>query len=293
MTTRERSPALIASALLHVGLLAATLITWPWTRELKVGASVPINIVSSAPSADLRPAVEAEAPQEAMTEAPVPDAPVEAVTPEPAPVPTPPKPTPPPPKPQPKPVPTPPKPVPTPTPKPVPKPVAKPPPQPAAPAPKTPAKPAPKKASSSDFLDSLEADVAKLSKSSGAQRSSATKGASRPETAREARSTAGTGLSANAIEGLADELQRRWNPNCEVEGGRDVKVKVTFTLGAGGRVVGSVTAGGQERSPDPVVKAAADRAIRAVYAASPFTRLPREFQGGAIAVNFNAREACS
>jgi hypothetical protein len=37
---------------------------------------------------------------------------------------------------------------------------------------------------------------------------------------------------------------------------------------------------------------AADRAVRAVYAAAPFRGLPREFYGDRIAVNFNAREAC-
>jgi hypothetical protein len=41
-----------------------------------------------------------------------------------------------------------------------------------------------------------------------------------------------------------------------------------------------------------VEKAAAERAIRAVYAAAPFRTLPRQFYGDRIAVNFNAREAC-
>ena len=37
---------------------------------------------------------------------------------------------------------------------------------------------------------------------------------------------------------------------------------------------------------------AAERAIRAVFAAAPFRDLPRQFYGDRIAVNFNAREAC-
>jgi outer membrane biosynthesis protein TonB len=265
--TRERSPALIASALLHAGLLIATMITWPWTRELKVGAVVPVNIVSSAPATELRPAVQAEEEAPAQAEEPTPEAP-------------PPEPVPPPPQPQPQP-----KPAPTPTPK-TPEPKT-PTPKATQPAPKTP--PQKTERANPDFLDSLAADVAKLSK----QQRAATKGPSRPETAREARTGAGEGLSAAALQGMADELQRRWNPNCDVEGGRDVRVRVTFTLGAGGRVVGEVSAGGQENSSNPVVKAAAERAIRAVYQASPFTRLPREFYGSPIAVNFNAREACA
>lgn len=257
--TRERSPALLGSLALHLGVLLATLVTWPWARELKVGAVVPINIVSNAPATGVSAAVAADEILEAQTPEPVPEAP-------------PPEPVPPPPAPAP---------APTPAPK-----VA--PPKPTQPAPK---KPTPKtQKPSTDFLDSLAADVAKISKS---QKASGARGPTRAETAREAREKAGEGLSANAIAGLADELQRRWNPNCEVEGGRDVRVRVTFTLGPGGRVVGEVKAGGQERSSDAVVKAAAERAIRAVYAAQPFTRLPREFQGSPIAVNFNAREACS
>jgi hypothetical protein len=88
-------------------------------------------------------------------------------------------------------------------------------------------------------------------------------------------------------------LQRRWNPNCDVEGGRDVQVRVTFILGQAGQVVGEVGADGQDRSANPVVQAAAERAIRAVYAAAPFRSLPRDFYGQRIAVRFNAREACS
>ncbi len=91
---------------------------------------------------------------------------------------------------------------------------------------------------------------------------------------------------------MTDELQRRWNPNCEVEGGRDVRIRVTFTLGSGGQVLGQPDAGGKERSANPVEKAAAERAIRAVFAAAPFRDLPRQFYGDRIAVNFNAREAC-
>ena len=91
---------------------------------------------------------------------------------------------------------------------------------------------------------------------------------------------------------MTDELQRRWNPNCEVEGGRDVRIRVTFTLSSSGQVLGQPDAGGKERSANPVEKAAAERAIRAVFAAAPFRDLPRQFYGDRIAVNFNAREAC-
>lgn len=274
----EFSGAMVASALLHAGVIASALIAWPWNRELPAGTAVPINIVANAPTTNLAPAVQAPEEAPAQTEDPVPDAPATPAAPEPAPTPVPPAPAP---KPAPTPVPVPaPKPAPAPTPKPAP---AKPPPPKAAPA-----KPAPK----SPGLD-LDALAASVAKSAGSQRSSAAKGPSRPETAREARPDLGAAQAAAAVAGMTDELQRRWSPNCEVEGGRDVRLRVLFTLGSGGQVVGQVDAGGKERSANPVEKAAAERAIRAVYAAAPFRDLPRQFYGDRIAVNFNAREACS
>ena len=69
-------------------------------------------------------------------------------------------------------------------------------------------------------------------------------------------------------------------------------VRVSFALGAGGQVAGDVTS--QIRGAESSVsQAAADRAVRAVYAASPFRDLPKQFYGDRIAVNFNAREACA
>ncbi|WP_332770017.1 energy transducer TonB [Phenylobacterium sp.] len=261
--SREFSPAMIASLALHLGVFGLAFVSWPWTRELSVGASVPINIVSNAPDTNLRQAIQAPEDQSAQTEQPVPDAPAEAAAPDPAPIPTPP----------------------------APKPASAAPPKPALKAPTKPA-PKPQKTASLD-LDALAADVAKAARSSGSRTSSAAKGPARQETAKVARPDMGDGLAANALKGLADELQRRWNPNCEVEGGRSVKVRVTFTLGAGGQVIGQVEAGGKERSANAVEQAAAERAIRAVYQAAPFKNLPRDFYGDRIAVNFNAAEACS
>jgi len=257
---RELSPAAAGSVLLHAGVAAALLISWPWTRDLKVGAVVPVTIVANAPQTDLRAAEQAPVEQTAQTELPVPDAPLESAPPEPTPAP------------------------------PTPAPVAK-----TAPA-KPAEKAAPQKAQTKpaekglDF-DALLASIPK-SKSAPAKPSSAPKGASRPETAQQARPNLGSGLSAaQAMTGLADELQRRWNPNCEVEGGREVVIRVTFALGAGGQLVGEP--GAEIRGPrNAVAQAAADRAVRAVYAASPFRNLPREFYGQRVAVNFNAREAC-
>lgn len=262
MTRREFSPALAGSFALHGLVAVGLMISWNWSRDLTTGSVVPVTIVSSMPDADVRPAEQAPVEQAAQTEEPVPEAPPQSAPPEPRPAPTPPKPTP-----------TPPKPTPAPTPK---------------AAPKTPpAKPAPRKETSLD-LDALAASLSK----STPRPSSAAKGPARPETALQARDTAGSGAAGAAVQGMQDELQRRWNPNCTVEGGRDVLVRVTFRLNAGGQVVGEPQT--QIRSTvNPVSLAAADRAVRAVYAAAPFRNLPREFYGGPVAVNFNAKEACS
>lgn len=258
----EVSPAALGSIGLHVAVAAAFMITWG-DRDLKVGSVVPVTIVSNAPDADTRPAEQAPATQEAATEAPVAEAP-------PKPAPPPPQPVPPPPTPKAAPTPT-------------------PPPKPPTPVAKTPAKPVEK----SFDLDALAASLKAPARNTPQRPSAAPKGPSRAETAPVARQTAGTGLAAGAaMQGLADELQRRWNPNCDVEGGRDVVVRVIFQMGIGGQVVGDVAAQIQG-ARTPVAQAAADRAVRAVYAAAPFRGLPREFYGDRIAVNFNAREACT
>lgn len=252
------------SALLHLLVLAAMLITWPWAKEIRIGAAVPVNIVANAPSTNLRSAVEAPEVQAAQTEVPAPDAPAETVTPEPEPTPAPP--------------------------------TAKAPPAaaakaaPTAPAART--KPAKKPSADMDF-DALLASINKPGKTAGAERANAQKGPSRAETAPQGRPDLGSGLSASALAGLADELQRRWNPNCEVEGGQDVQIRTTFMLGPTGQVIGDVRSEIRSGGAGGVGQAAAERATRAVYAAAPFRNLPRDLYGQRIAVNFNAREACS
>lgn len=254
MIPREVSPALVGSLALHAAVAAALLISWRFTRDLQVGSVVPVTIVSGAPAGDLRPTAEAAVEQTAQTEEPLPQAsPESAALPQPE------------------------------------APLA----APAAAAPTAPAKPQPQaKADKGLDLDALAASLSRLTRPAGAKPSSAAKGPPRPETAQQARAGSGTAEAAAALSGLTEELQRRWNPNCEVEGGRDVQVRVSFVLGAGGGVVGDV-ASEIRGAQNPVSRAGAERAVRAVYAAAPFRDLPRQFYGDRITVNFNAREACS
>lgn len=257
----EVSPAALGSLALHVGVAVAMMVHLG-SRELKVGSVVPVTIVSNAPPADPPPAVQGPEELPAQTEAP---------TPEPVP------PTPEPPAPTPKPTPAPPQPTPAPTPK-------------AAPPKAT--QPAPKPVQKGLDLDALDASLAP-SKPTGGRASNATKGPPRAATSPTPRDTIGDVLGASqAMAGLKDELQRRWNPNCDVDGGRDVQLSVTFLIGAGGALSGTPTSEITSARND-VSQAAADRAVRAVYAASPFRNVPRDYYGQRVKVNFKAREACA
>jgi outer membrane biosynthesis protein TonB len=275
-TKSSLSPAMLASGALHALALAAALIAWPHrSRPIELGSAVPVNIVAQGPVANIRPAEQGPEDVEAMTEEPVPEAPPQPAAPAPTPAPTPPAPLP-------KPAP-PPKPAPAPTPTPAPAPKAAP----------TPPKPAAKPAPSFD-LDALAATVAKRAAAQGGPRSSARQGPARQETAVQARQAVGASnaMIGSALGVLAAELQRRWNPNCEVEGGSDVNIRVGFRLIQGGRIVGDVESSGA-MSNDPVIKAASDRAVRAVRQAAPFESLPPELFGQKIVVNFNAKQACA
>lgn len=269
----EFSPALIASFALHASVLIALMVLARLPRDMQLGASVPVNLVANGPTTDLAPAEQAPEEAPAQTEEPIPDAPTPPAAPTPAPTP---KPQPAPAKPTP-PKPVPPKPAPTPT--PAPKAAPKPTPAPAKPAP---AKPAPRP---SLDLDALAASLG------GGRTSSAQRGPSRPQTAQQARPDLGSGAMAAAVSGMGEEIQRRWNPNCNVEGGRDVRLRVNFQLGMAGQVVGTPTV--QVLSVHgPVAEAAKDRAVRALYAASPFRSVPRELYGQSFNINFAAEKAC-
>jgi outer membrane biosynthesis protein TonB len=303
--TREREfpTGWLGSVLLHGALIAAALVTWK-TQEIQGGTVVPVKIVTNAAQTNLRPAIEAPLEQTAQTEAPVPDAPLETVAPAPDPAPPTPAPQPAPKTPPQKSAPTP-QPTPksppqkaTPTPQPAPKAPAQkatPTPAPKTPAPKAPAqkRPATKSEESLD-LDALANSLSKL-RPTGGSRSSAQKGQNRAETARQARPNAGEGMAASSIPGLQDRLEDVWNPNCTVEGGRDVRVRVTFVVGPGGVIdrENPPTAGGLETSSNPVVRVAAERAIRAVRQAAPLTMVPRSNYGKPITANFDPTKGCA
>jgi outer membrane biosynthesis protein TonB len=253
----NRAPAFAAAVALHVAIFLAVLIN-PQKPPVPIGSSVPINIVSSAPFTDTRQAFQAPQTATAATPEPVP----EAKPLPPAPVEAPPAFTK-----------AAPQPVKTPTP---------PTPQPAQHA-RTAATPA-------FNFNQMQQIIDNARRNSGAKASGGQRGPARAETAPQARPDAGQGASQSDLIGLQQLLERLWNPNCDVAGGSAVKLRVKFLIDLSGNVLGAPNAGGLERSGDPVVAAAALRALSAVRQAAPYSP---PYYGQTIVVNFDAKEACA
>jgi protein TonB len=251
--------ALTAAAAAHVGLLAMLVLFPARPPMLPIGSSVPINIVSSAPATDSRMAVQAPETVAAAAPQPEPQAPPQPPAPE----------------------------------------VATPsftrlPPTPAKPAKPTPQQPSlnpTHPTTSSVDWSRMQQIIDSAKRSASAQASSAVRGPARVETAAQARPDAGQGLSESDKLGLQQLLERLWNPNCDAPGGSAVKLPVKFIVSpTTGRLLAPPNAGGLENSPNPVMAAAARRAIDAVREAEPYGQ---PYYGWTITVNFDAKEACS
>ena len=252
------APSALAAVGLHVLVLVCGMIIWPWGKPVQV---VNVTAITLTPSKAAPPPPALQAPEEQP-----------AAAPEPTPVPEPPKPPPPKPQPTPKPI----KPDPPPPridPKGIPKPVA--------------AKPKP---AEPDFLSSLTTSLDKQVKPSAAA-----KGPPRLETAPVARTDPGAEqATANAADAVGARLNRVWNKSCGVEGFRDVVIHVRFSLTPEGALQGVPDVLDKSPAGNSVWQAAADRAVRAVVQAAPFTELPRQTYGQWKTFNavFNGKEAC-
>ena len=255
--------ALVAALALHVGLVILMAQAPDKPPKLRpIGSSVPINIVSKDQITDARAAEQAPVTQTATTPVPAPVAPP-APPPAPAPIaakPAPPKPTAAvaaPPKPSPKPV---------------------------KPPPPVAARPAPPRA---DLLDTLQNAINHAAASAPPRPIHAPPGPPRRETAPQARPSMGEGISQSDLLGLQQLLERLWNPNCAAPGAEGVRLRLAFTIGVDGNVVGQINVAG---SSDPVVAAATRQAVDAVRRAEPYAE---PYYGQRVVVNFNAREACA
>jgi len=250
----DLTPALVAALALHLGVFAAIVLLRQPASILPSGSAVAIEIVSKAPASYFPPA---EAPQPA-TLTDVQAAPRRRDEPSPL----------------------------------------QRDPETAAPAASVvaasaPARPVPTaKPARSDrafSLDALAASVAKTAQSATGRSTQQRQSPPRSQTPLQARSEASQSVSASDLQGLQQLLERLWNPNCSVEGADSVVVPVKFTVGPSGRVIGRVAAG-EGSSADPVVFAAARRAIDAVHEAEPYGS---DYRDQSFTVNFDAAKACS
>lgn len=266
--------SLIASVLIHVaivgGIAGLLLVAPPKPPERPVINSVPVSIVSDA-------VIEAAAPDNPSDELVTEDAttaPV-AAPPEPVPEPTPPPPTPtpPPPKKAPTPRPTPPRPTPPrPTP-PTPKKA-----QPTPPRPTPPARPQPQRPRE----DTLDLDAL-----AGPPRA-ATRPGTRPATGQQGRGQASqaTGPQVTAI---FNQVYPNWSINCAPLNGRQLRIQMDVTLDERGRITAGPTLIGLQS--DPVWRATADSAVRALRQTAPFD-VPDGFQGGQWRPTFVTERMC-
>lgn len=283
-----RAPAFVVSVLFHVAIIGASLVAWPWKKETRPLAVTPVTLLTSEDLAALTAAQQSDTPTPAQTPEPDPVAEPAPVAPTPVPDPVPaPTPTP-----TPTPKPAPPKPSPAPAPSPTP---ARP--APARPAP--PAKPAPRMS-----LDDIAAQLAKTApKTGGAARSGGSEGRLKTleSSLRAGRASAADKAATASALGLVEaKLMRLWNPNCGVAGADELQVRVRIFLTQSGGLArrpelvdrgNAVSAG---NIGDPVVKAAADRALGAVGRGAPYDGLPVEDYDSwkQFIVRFDGKLAC-
>lgn len=254
--------ALIASIVLHaavvLGVLGFGLLGF--TREpLPVITAVPVSIVSDI-------VIEA-APADNPSEEPVTEDATTAPVAPPPPEPVPPEPTPP------LPTPTPVKkaPAPRPTPAPVPPRAQPTPPQPQPP------RPAPPRREEMLDLDAL----------AGPPRP-ATRPGTRPGTGQSGAGAApqATGPQVTAI---FNQVYPNWILPCDIPGADDLRIQMDVTLDERGRIIAGPTLIGPRS--DPVWRAAADGAMRAIRQTAPF-EVPSGFPGGRFRPTFITERAC-
>lgn len=88
---------------------------------------------------------------------------------------------------------------------------------------------------------------------------------------------------------MFQQIIPNWILPCDVPGARNLRIQMDVTLSADGRIVSGPTLVGARS--DPVWRASADGAIRALRQTAPFD-VPAGFTGGAYRPTFNTEEAC-
>jgi outer membrane biosynthesis protein TonB len=246
------SPALAASVGLHAGLAVLVIVLGLYFKKpVTMGGGVPVTLVSEGPP-EFSNAPRAAEEQVAQSEVVDETAPPELTPPEPV------------------------------------APVA--PPTPATKAPSTPAGKGPGRRAELDF-DRLLKDVQGTPRSP-TRPPSGRQGPTQPATAIKVGSGKKlSGATKGYLLTLGDELGRTWRPNCLVEGGSEVKVTVTFTVGPGGTMQVAPRSS-VESATSSMTVAASDRAKRAVWAAR-LRDFPPELYGEELIVPFDASVVCA
>ena len=255
---RRPSPAILGSIALHAGVVALAFVTFEHRADLKpLVTAVPVTIVSDMVIAAAAPDNPAETPSEEDAST----APVAEVEP----VPTPPEPVPP---------------VPTPAPTPTPRPAERTPPPPrTTPTPPrpTPPRPAPRREEPTLDLDAL----------AGAPRTTPNRGRA-PATGQ---SGSGSASQATGPQSTAffNQVYANWILPCDVPGANQLRIQIKVTLARDGRIIDGPTL--VSPRSDPVYRAAADGALRALRQTAPFD-VPAGFEGGEFPLAFNTERAC-
>lgn len=254
------APALIASVLLHAGVIGIAVLasSLGWVKApLPTVTAVPVSIVSDV----VIEAGPVDNPSEELVTEDATTAPVE-VPPEPVPV----EPTPP----APRPTPTPTRPAPTPRPQPTP-PRAQPTPRPPAQRPAT----LPRNQPALD-LDAL----------SGPPRTATAPG-NRPRTGQQGRGTAPRAVGRASLQALGAQVRPQFS--CTLSGVADLRIRVSVRLGENGRLIGQ-----PELLPPrsgESYRQISDAVVRAIFAAQPFD-MPSDYEEQDIPFSFNASDYC-
>ncbi|MFA4892878.1 MAG: hypothetical protein WC555_05880, partial [Brevundimonas sp.] len=117
----------------------------------------------------------------------------------------------------------------------------------------------------------------------------ATRPGTRPATGQQGRGSAprATGPQITAI---FNQVYPNWILPCDIPGARDLRIQMDVTLDDRGRITSGPTLIGARS--DPVWRAAADGAVRAIRQSAPFD-VPQGFEGGSFRPTFVTERACA
>ena len=110
----------------------------------------------------------------------------------------------------------------------------------------------------------------------------------RPATGQQGQGAASqaTGPQVTAI---FNQVYPNWILPCDIPGARDLRIQMDVTIDRNGRITDGPTLIGVRS--DPVWRAAADGALRALRQTAPFD-VPQGFEGGRWRPSFNTERAC-